>query len=137
MIKQINKDVMILMRKAAPADKEDLQTANDLLDTLNANREICAGMAANMIGVPKAIIAVAVGIVPVVMINPKIVSHSAESYEAEEGCLSLTGVRKVKRYRTITVEYQDTDFKKHKNTYSGFAAETIQHEIDHLYGKII
>ena len=137
MVKPINKDVMILMRKAAPADKTDLQTADDLLDTLKANSERCVGMAANMIGMPKAIIAVSVGMIPVVMLNPKIVSHSAESYETEEGCLSLTGVRKVKRYHTITVEYQDKKIKKHSGTYSGFTAEIIQHEIDHLYGKII
>ena len=137
MVKPINKDVMILMRKAGPADKTDLQTADDLLDTLKANSERCVGMAANMIGMPKAIIAVLVGMIPVVMLNPKIVSHSAESYETEEGCLSLTGVRKVKRYHTITVEYQDKNFKKHSGTYSGFTAEIIQHEIDHLYGKII
>ncbi|MBQ3929097.1 MAG: peptide deformylase [Clostridia bacterium] len=137
MIKPINRDIMVLMRKALPADRSDLQSARDLLDTLNANRERCVGMAANMIGVAKAIIAVNTGLAAMVMLNPKIISHSAQSYEAEEGCLSLDGIRKTKRYEKITVEYEDMDFHRHTASYSGFAAQIIQHEIDHLFGKII
>ncbi len=137
MIKPINKDTMILMKKATSVTSADLPIAQDLLDTLNANSERCVGMAANMIAEPKAVIAVNVGFMSMLMLNPKIVAHSAESYETEEGCLSLSGVRKVKRYQSVTVEYQDTQFKKHKNTYSGFTAQIIQHEIDHLFGKLI
>ena len=137
MVREIVKDVMVLMRKSENAKKEDLQTARDLLDTLNANKEICVGLAANMIGVHKNIIAVQIGIIPVIMINPKIISHSKESYETEEGCLSLEGVRKVVRWKEIEVEYYDMLFKKHKNKYKDFTAEIIQHEIDHCNGIVI
>lgn len=116
--------------------KEDLATANDLLETLAANRERCVGMAANMIGENKNIIAVTVGFFNIVMFNPKIVSKSGE-YETEEGCLSLDGVRKTKRYEEIEVEYLDISFKKQRKKYSGFTAQIIQHEIDHLSGIII
>ena len=137
MVREIIKDTFILMKKSERADKKDLQTARDLLDTLNANREICVGLAANMIGENKNIIAVQMGIIPVVMINPVIVSHSAGSYETEEGCLSLEGVRKTKRWNEIEVEYDDMMMKKHRNKYKGFAAQIIQHEIDHCNGIII
>ena len=137
MVREIVKDVMVLMRKSETADKEDLQTARDLLDTLNANKEICVGLAANMIGVHKNIIAVQMGMVPVIMINPNIISHSKESYEIEEGCLSLDGVRKTVRWKEIEVEYSDMFLKKHKNKYRDFTAEIIQHEIDHCNGIVI
>ena len=114
MVREIIKDTFILMKKSERAGKEDLQTARDLLDTLNANRERCVGLAANMIGVNKNIIAVQMGIVPVIMINPVIISHSKESYETEEGCLSLDGVRTTKRWNEIEVEYESIWGKKNK-----------------------
>ncbi len=137
MVREIIKDTFILMKKSERADKSDWQTARDLLDTLNANRERCVGLAANMIGVNKTIIAVQMGIVPVVMINPVIVSHSKESYETEEGCLSLEGVRRTNRWNEIEVEYYDMTMKRHKNVYKGFVAQIIQHETDHCNGIII
>ena len=137
MVREIIKDTFILMKKSEKAGKEDIRIARDLLDTLNANKEICVGLAANMIGENKNIIAVQMGIIPVVMINPVIVSHSSGSYETEEGCLSLEGVRKTKRWNEIEVEYYDMMMKKHRNKYKGFAAQIIQHEIDHCNGIII
>ncbi len=138
MVRNITRDVLFLKRKSVPAKncKEDLATANDLLETLAANRERCVGMAANMIGENKNIIAVTVGFFNIVMFNPKIISKSGE-YETEEGCLSLDGVRKTKRYEEIEVEYLDISFKKQRKKYSGFTAQIIQHEIDHLSGIII
>lgn len=138
MVRNITRDVLFLKRKSVPAKncKEDLTTANDLLETLSAKRERCVGMAANMIGENKDIIAVTVGFFNIVMFNPKIVSKSGE-YETEEGCLSLDGVRKTKRYEEIEVEYLDISFKKQRKKYSGFTAQIIQHEIDHLSGIII
>lgn len=138
MVRNITRDVLFLKRKSVPAKncKEDLATANDLLETLSANRERCVGMAANMIGENKDIIAVTVGFFNIVMFNPKIVSKSGE-YETEEGCLSLDGIRKTKRYEEIEVEYLDISFKKQRKKYSGFTAQIIQHEIDHLSGIII
>ena len=136
MVKKIIKDILIF-RKAEPAAKADLQTAIDLADTLRANRDICVGMAANMIGVNKRIIAFAVGPAIVTMLNPKIIKRSGGGYEAEEGCLSLPGMRKTKRYNEITVEYEDMSFKKCRQSYSGFIAQIIQHEIDHCDGKVI
>ena len=137
MVREIVKDIMVLMRRSESAGKEDLQTARDLLDTLNASREICVGLAANMIGVHKNIIAVQMGMISIVMINPKVVSHSKEEYETEEGCLSLEGVRKTARWREIEVEYSDMMFRKHRNKYKDFTAQIIQHEIDHCNGIII
>ena len=136
MIKKIIKDILIF-RKAEPATKADLETAADLADTLRANRDICVGMAANMIGVNKRIIAFSVGPAVVTMLNPEIIKRSGGSYEAEEGCLSLPGTRKTVRYNEITVEYEDMSFKKCRQTYSGFIAQIIQHEIDHCDGKVI
>ncbi|MGN1458438.1 MAG: peptide deformylase [Acutalibacteraceae bacterium] len=137
MVKNIVKDTMFLMQKSQPASKADIQTARDLLDTLRANSEICVGLAANMIGVRKRIIAVQAGIIPVVMINPVITSHSKQSYETEEGCLSHTGTRKTIRWQSVEVEYYDINFKKQKNTYTDFTAQIIQHEIDHCNGILI
>ncbi len=137
MIKTIVHDTMFLMRRSQPASKADLSVARDLLDTLKANADRCVGLAANMIGVNKRIIAVMTGMIPVVMLNPVIVRHSAESYETEEGCLSLEGVRPTRRWQEIEVEYYDMLMQKHRNSYSGFSAEIIQHEIDHCNGILI
>lgn len=137
MVKEIVKDTMFLMQKSEPASKADIQTAYDLLDTLRANSEICVGLAANMIGVRKRIIAVQVGMIPVIMINPIITGHSNESYETEEGCLSHIGTRKTIRYKSIDVEYYDISFKKKKQSFSDFTAQIIQHETDHCNGILI
>ena len=137
MIRPIVRDTMLLNKKAQPAGKEALSTAKDLLDTLIANFKSCAGLAANMIGVNKRIIAVFAGAVPIVMINPVIVSHSSEKYDAMEGCLSLDGVRPATRYQTIEVDYADMLMKRHRASYSGFTAQAIQHELDHCNGILI
>ncbi len=136
MIKQIIKDVFIF-KKAELATKDDLQTAIDLQDTLRANTDICVGMAANMIGVNKRIIAFSVGPIIITMINPVITKKSTDTYETEEGCLSLSGTRKTTRHNEIEVEYLDMSFKKCKQKYSGFPAQIIQHEIDHCNGVVI
>ena len=136
MVKQIIKDVFIF-KKAELATKEDLQTAIDLQDTLRANADICVGMAANMIGINKRIIAFSVGPMIITMINPVITKKSKDTYETEEGCLSLPGTRKATRYSEIEVEYLDINFKKCKQKYTGFPAQIIQHEIDHCDGIII
>jgi len=136
MIKPICKDVLFLGQKAEPATKDDMQVVQDLLDTLKANEAGCVGMAANMIGVKKSIIAVNMGFVNVAMINPVIVKKSG-AYDTEEGCLSLVGVRKTTRYQDIEVEYFDINWKKQRNKYSGWTAQIIQHECDHLEGIII
>ena len=137
MIRPIIRDTMLLGRGSVPAAKNDLQTARDLSDTLMAHADTCAGMAANMIGVLKTIIAVNMAGIPVVMINPRLVSHSAKSYETEEGCLSLPGTRPVTRWESIEVEYLDMTMTRHRGSYSGFTAQVIQHEMDHCKGVII
>lgn len=137
MIRPIMRDVVFLSRKSLPATKADLPVCRDLIDTLKAHEHECVGMAANMIGVSKRIIIVHTPIAPIVMLNPVICSHSKESYTAEEGCLSLAGKRKTKRWESVTVEYEDMSFVKHTGTYSGFTAQIIQHETDHLNGIII
>lgn len=136
MIKKIIKDILIF-KKAEPADKSDIQTAIDLKDTLMANSDICVGMAANMIGVNKRIIAFYMGPLVMTMMNPKIINKSSEVYEAEESCLSLDGTRKTLRYQKIEVEFYDLSFKIHKQKFSGFTAQIIQHEIDHCDGRVI
>lgn len=136
MIKEINRDIFILSQKSVPATENDRQTGEDLLETLIANSERCVGMAANMIGVSKNIIAINDNCNYTVMYNPEILKADKE-YETEEGCLSLDGVRKTKRYRKIKVRYLDKDFKIKIKTYDGFTAQIIQHEIDHLSGIII
>ena len=136
MVKQIMKDVLFLGQKSEEATKDDIQVVQDLLDTLKANEAGCVGMAANMIGVRKRIIVVNMGIVNVPMINPVIVEKKIP-YETEEGCLSLTGVRKTIRYEQIEVEYMDVNWKKQCQKYSGWIAQIIQHECDHLEGIII
>lgn len=134
--KQIIKDTMFLSQKSIPATSSDLKDATDLTDTLIANQNKAAGLAANMIGVQKNIIAFFAGPVTMVMFNPKIIAKSGE-YETKEGCLSLTGQRPTKRYREITVEFQNYNFETIKQTFTDFVAEVIQHEIDHTNGIII
>lgn len=136
MIRPIMKDVLFLKQKADIATKEDLQIVIDLLDTLKANEEHCVGMAANMIGVAKRIIAVNVGFMNIAMINPYIV-RKANPFKTEEGCLSLLGVRKTTRYENIEVEYLNINFRKQKQKFTGWTAQIIQHEVDHCDGIII
>ena len=136
MIRDICKDEAFLAQKAEPAAADDLGTAQDLLDTLIAHKDGCVGMAANMIGVNKRIIAFENNGKYEVMFNPVIVKQSG-AYEAEEGCLSLTGRRKVRRFRTIKVQWQNEKFQTRLKTFTGWTAEIIQHEIDHCNGILI
>ena len=136
MIKPIERNILVLKQKAKPATKEDISIARDLIDTLQAHSEECVGMAANMIGIPKAIIVVNVGPFLMAMFNPKIIKKTSP-FEAEEGCLSLDGVRKTTRYQTIEVEYQDLNMKKCHRKFEGYIAQIIQHEIDHCHGIVI
>lgn len=136
MVKPIVKDVMFLGQKSEPATADDRQVITDLQDTLKAHRDGCVGMAANMIGYKKRIIIVSMGFADLVMQNPVIKVKSGK-YETEESCLSLTGRRKTERYQNIEVEYFDISFKKQKQKFSGYAAQIIQHEMDHLEGIII
>ena len=136
MIREIVHDPVFLAQPSAPATEADLPIAADLIDTLKANMDRCVGMAANMIGKKKRIIVLAKGPIAVAMINPVILSASGE-YETEEGCLSLEGVRKTKRYRSIRLKWQDMQMKEHVGTLDGFQAQIVQHEIDHCDGKLI
>ena len=136
MERPIIKDPIFLARKSEPATPEDLSAAEDLLDTLAAHRDGCVGMAANMIGVAKRIIVFDNEGKYMTMFNPEIVRCDGP-YEAEEGCLSLTGLRKTKRYRTIKVRYQNERFQVRLKTFSGWTAQIIQHEIDHCSGILI
>ena len=136
MIRPIMKDMLFLAQPSEEATKADAAIIRDLTDTLLHHREGCVGMAANMIGVRKRIICVMMGPVPLTMVNPVIVGKSGED-EAEEGCLSLTGVRKCRRFREIEVSYQDAAFLPRRQKYTGWIAEIIQHEIDHCNGVII
>lgn len=136
MIKPIMRDMMFLSQPSAEATPVDKQVIADLVDTLNAHLDGCVGMAANMIGVQKRIIVVRMGPVSVPMVNPVIVSKAGE-YDAEEGCLSLLGVRKCKRWQNIEVSFQDASFLPRRQKYSGWIAQIIQHEVDHLEGIII
>ena len=136
MIKPIVRDAFFLNQKSEKATKVDLPAAQDLEDTLRANRERCVGMAANMIGYRKRIIIVATGFANIVMINP-VITEKNGAYETEEGCLSLSGVRKTTRYDQITVTYLDKKFVEHTQTFSGYIAQIIQHECDHLEGILI
>ena len=136
MIKPIVKDVFFLGQKSDPATKQDLAVGQDLQDTLTANQERCVGMAANMIGVRKRIIIVNIGFMNLVMYNPVLLKKDTP-YETEEGCLSLEGVRKTTRYQNIEVEYLDGSWKKHRQKFSGWTAQIILHEMDHLEGVII
>ena len=136
MIREICRDETFLAQKAAPATADDLATAQDLLDTLTAHKDGCVGMAANMIGVCKRIIAFDNEGTYMVMFNPVIIRQSGP-YEAEEGCLSLSGVRKTKRFQTIKVQWQNEKFQTRLKTFTGWTAEIIQHEIDHCEGILI
>ena len=136
MVRQIMRDPMFLGQKSEEATKEDISIAEDLKDTLAANREHCVGMAANMIGIKKRIIIANVGIGDIVMFNP-VITKKDSPYETEEGCLSLAGVRKTIRYQNIELEFTDLSWKRQKQKYSGFIAQIIQHECDHLEGIII
>lgn len=136
MIRPIMRDVLFLNQKSEQATEADKQVVQDLLDTLKANEDGCVGMAANMIGVKKRIIAVSMGFANIPMINPVIVKKSGP-YETEEGCLSLLGVRKTTRYKDIEVEFLDAGFKKQRQKYSGWIAQIIQHEVDHCNGIVI
>ena len=136
MVRDVVRDQLFLSQKSEPATKDDLQIAEDLKDTLQVNSATCVGMAANMIGIKKQIIVVSLGFAPMVLINPRIVKKSGE-YETEEGCLSLDGKRKTKRYKNITVEYLDVNFKSQKQDFTGFIAQNIQHQCDHIVGVVI
>ena len=136
MVRDICKDEGFLAQKAQPATLDDLDTARDLLDTLIAHKAGCVGMAANMIGINKRIIAFDNEGTYMVMLNPVIVKRFGP-YEAEEGCLSLTGTRKTKRFQTIKVQWQNEKLQTRLKTFTGWTAEIIQHEIDHCEGILI
>lgn len=141
MVREICRDEAFLSQRAEPATKDDLGTAQDLLDTLLAHKDGCVGMAANMIGVKKRIIAFLdeSGRAPVytVMLNPEIIKKD-DAYDTEEGCLSLLGdPRKCKRYKTIKVQYQTVTMQTRLKTYTGWTAQIIQHEVDHCNGVLI
>ena len=136
MVKTIMKDIFFLGQKSEPASREDLQVGRDLQDTLAANREVCVGMAANMIGVRKRVIIVNMGMFDVVMFNPVMVRKDTP-YETEEGCLSLPGVRKTTRYQNIEVEYYDMNWTKQRQKLCGWQAQVYQNELDHLGGILV
>lgn len=136
MIREIVKDPMRLCHKAVVAGQTDLPLGWDLLETLNHHRETCVGLAANMIGVNKRVIVILMGDLPVVMFNPQVLSK-AGPYETEEGCLSLTGLRKTLRYEEVTVTFRDLAWAQQTLTLTGFAAQICQHELDHLEGILI
>lgn len=136
MIQEICKDEKFLAQKAEQATPDDIQTATDLLETLEAHKDGCVGMAANMIGAAKRIIAVEDEDGYLVMFNPVILKKSGP-YETEEGCLSLTGTRKTKRFQTIKVQWQNEKFQTRIKTFTGWTAEILQHEIDHCDGVLI
>lgn len=136
MIQPIMKDPIFLAQKSVSATPEDLTVAEDLFDTLNFHKDGCVGMSANMIGVSKRIIAFENDGIYTVMFNPKIIQKT-EPYEAEEGCLSLNGTRKAKRWKHIKVEYQNNQFQIRLKSFSDWTAQIIQHEIDHCDGIIV
>lgn len=136
MVRQIIQDMLFLSIPSKPAAEEDLPVLQDLMDTLSFHRAECVGMAANMIGKSKRIIVFYDGSVMMGMLNPRIIMKQ-EPYEAEEGCLSLPGIRKTTRYRKIKVEYEGKNMRKKSRTFTGDAAQVIQHEIDHCDGVLI
>lgn len=137
MIRELVHDPILLARKSAPAGKEDLQTVQDLLDTLAFHKETCVGMAANMIGITKRIIAFDCDGQYMTMLNPQILRQQ-DPYETEESCLSLLGgPRKTLRYQKIKVQYQTPELQTRIKTFSGWTAQIIQHEIDHCNGILI
>lgn len=136
MVREIMHDPLFLAQKSVLATEEDKELVQDLLDTLRAHLDGCVGMAANMIGVLKNIIVICDGNKQVALVNPKI-TMKLRPYPAEEGCLSLPGIKKTIRYEEIIVEYQDADFKPKKKKYTGWTAQIIQHEVDHCNGILI
>ena len=136
MIREICKDDAFLAQKAEPATQDDLQVAADLLETLEYHKDSCVGMAANMIGINKRIIVFDNEGTYMVMYNPEIIKKS-ELYQTEEGCLSLTGTRPVKRWKSIKVRWQNEKFQERLKTFTGWTAQIIQHEIDHCNGVLI
>lgn len=136
MIQNICKDETFLAQKAEPATQEDIQIAHDLLETLEHHKDGCVGMAANMIGVNKRIIVFDNEGSYMVMFNPEIMKKS-DPYDAQEGCLSLTGTRPARRWRCIKVKWQNEKFQERIKTFTGWTAQIIQHEIDHCEGIII
>lgn len=136
MVKKIMRDPLFLAQKSELATESDKQVIEDLLDTLRANLDHCVGMAANMIGVKKNIIVVAAGPIQFAMINP-VITKKTGTFQTEEGCLSLEGVRPCTRYRSIEVDYLDQNFHKQHGKYSGWTAQIIQHEVDHTNGVVI
>ena len=136
MVRPIVRDPFFLAQPSEPAASADLPVAVDLIDTLRAHADGCVGLAANMIGVRKRVIAVLLGPVPVAMLNPRILRRS-DPYEAEEGCLSLDGARKARRWRRITLQYTDLNLRGQTASFEGFAAQIIQHELDHCQGVLI
>ena len=136
MVREIMKDEVFLAEASKKATAEDTEIARDLLETLEAHKAGCVGMAANMIGVRKRIIAFDNEGSYMVMFNPEIVKKSG-AYEAEEGCLSLTGTRKTRRWQSIKVQYQNEKMQIRLKTFTGWTAQIIQHEIDHCNGIII
>ena len=136
MIRPIEHDLKFLEQKAQPATKKDQSVINDLLETLVANQHTCLGMAANMIGQNKQIIALFIGPLPIVMLN-LVIKQKAGPYHTSEGCLSLAGQKKTLRYQKITVSYLNRDFQPQQQTFSNLTAQIIQHEIDHCNGRLI
>lgn len=136
MVRPIMRDPLFLAQKSEPATESDKQVIVDLLDTLRANADHCVGMAANMIGVKKNIIVVAAGPFQFAMVNAKITKKSGP-FQTEEGCLSLDGVRSCTRYEDIEVDYLDQNFVPKHGKYSGWTAQIIQHELDHVAGIVI
>ncbi len=136
MIRPIVRDCILLSKRSVPATKADLQTVQDLKDTLSAHRQNCVGMAANMIGVHKRIIIVSLGFFDLVMLNP-VITEKKDAYETEESCLSLSGASRTTRYHKIRVRYQDEKMQTQVQEFSGQAAQIIQHECDHLEGTLI
>lgn len=136
MVRKIVKDPLFLAQPSVDATEADKAVVTDMIDTLRANLEHCVGMAANMIGVKKNIIVVAAGPFQFAMINP-IITKKEKPFQTEEGCLSLSGVRPCTRYQEIEVDYLDSNFHKQHGKYSGWTAQIIQHEVDHLKGILI
>ena len=130
MIRPIVRDPVFLAQPSVQATEADIQIAQDLIDTLRANQDRCVGMAANMIGEKKRVIVMAKGPMVIAMLNPRIISASGE-YETEEGCLSLEGKRRARRYRTVKLFWQDVQMREHVDILDGFQAQIVQHEIEH------
>lgn len=137
MVRPIVKDKFLLSQKSAPADKNDLPTAQDMVETIAAHSNKCVGMAANMIGVLKRIIVFQEGSKYVVMLNPEVTWKSPETYTIKEGCLCHEGAQDVTRHAALEVEFLDLRMKKYRKKYYGITAEIIQHELDHLEGILI